>query len=197
MKKCLFFVAFFYGILMVVQPFTADADTPSLILGAKVPFHFNLKKESPYVPVEGGGAGIGAGLYVEAIPFPYVALESGFYVRTFGLGGDVSYQEIHIPVVGKFRFPVSDNHAFTLGGGITYCNPFGGKIHLTLDEDDPMKIPKEDLISDFGFVAKMGLQIRLSQSFLLFDLGIEDVRKPIKIKQTDSFFTFGMGFSLF
>ncbi len=48
-----------------------------------------MRKDSPYVPVEGSGKGGGIGFYAEVIPFPYFAFESGFYIRSFNLGNDV------------------------------------------------------------------------------------------------------------
>ncbi len=201
MIKYLFFIPLFYVFFLSVYLFPAETNNYNLILGAKVPVHFNVRKVSPHVPIPGEdkGNGIGAGLYAEVIPYRYIAIESGFYIRTFSLGDDViTYNEMHIPIVLKLRFPVLDFLAISLGGGVTYCNPFSGKIYLTLGGDnDPMDIPEQDLISDFGLIVKTGLQILIKDIFLNLDLGMEFVDKPIEIEQTDFALTFGIGFGLF
>jgi hypothetical protein len=171
-----------------------------LILGVKVPVHFNVRKISPHVPIPGAetGYGLGVGLYAEVIPFRYIAMESGFYIRTFSLGDDIiTYNEINIPIVFKIRFPIYDKFIFSLGGGVIYCNPFNGKIYLTLGgENEPMDIPEHDLTSNFGIIIKTGFQFMIEEIILNLDLGMECVEKPIEIEQTDFALLFGIGFGL-
>jgi hypothetical protein len=200
-KKYLFFILLFYILFLSVTHFPAYADNHKLILGAKVPLHFTVRTYSPHVPIPGEdtGDGIGIGFYAEVIPYRYIAIESGFYVRKFSLGDDVIlYNEMHVPIVIKLRFPVVDIFAISLGGGVTYCYPLSGKIYLTLGGDsDPMEIPEQDLITDFGILIKAGFQLLLKDIVFNIDLGMEFVDKPIEIEQTDFALTFGIGFGLF
>ena len=205
MRKCLFVIFFFNFILLSANLFGVEKDDFHFILGFKIPAHAILKKDSPHIPLpeDNVDSGIGIGFYAEFIPFRYITIESGFYVRTFTLGDDegndiITYNEMQVLAVGKIRFPISDNFAITLGGGFTYCNPFSGKIYLTLGEDgDPLDIPEPDLISDFGLIARLGFQIRIRSVFINIDLGVEHVEKVIKIEQTDLVFAIGLGFGLF
>ncbi len=116
MKKLLFLIIFFYAFLMSMNLFPAERVTHHLILGGKIHGHFSVRKDSPYVPVEGSGKGGGIGFYAEVIPFPYASFESGFYLRSFNLGHDVSYTELQFPGIGKFRYHFSDRFAMSIGG---------------------------------------------------------------------------------
>jgi hypothetical protein len=101
-------------------------------------------------------------------------------------------------MVFKIRFPVHDKFAISLGGGVTYCTPLSGKIFLTLGGDnDPLEIPEQDLISDFGLLIKAGFQLMIKDIVFNLDLGMEFVDKPIEIEQTDFALTLGVGFGIF
>ncbi len=197
MKRSLFLIFFFYIIFLSYSIYPAEKDNTHFIVGAKIPMHLNISQYSPIIPIEGLGAGIGIGPYIEVIPFPFIAFETDFYIRTFTLGDDVVYNEFNVPVVGKIRFPLSSNFAVSIGGGIIYCIPFSGNVLLTVADAAPIPIPETDLISAFGLIAKLGFQVRVDRSFINIDLGVEHVNKPINIQQTDFVLSMGLGIGLF
>ncbi|HEB32344.1 MAG TPA: hypothetical protein ENI15_15975 [Spirochaetes bacterium] len=198
MKKYLFVTFFFYVFLLSFNLFPAEKNDHHLILGIKIPGHVTVRKVSPHVPIDGLGYGGGIGFHAEVIPFPFIAFESGFYVRRFSLGGDVIYNEMQVPVVGKFRYPFSDTFALTIGGGITWCFPFSGQVVQTVGELDPVVIPDDDLTRALGFQAKIGFQILVANEvYVNIDIGVEHVGKVIEIKQTDLVFAIGLGYGLF
>lgn len=200
MKKLLFLIIFFYAFLLSMNLFPAERVTHHLILGGKIHGHFTVRKDSPYVPIEGSGRGGGIGFYAEVLPFPYVAFESGFYIRSFNLGYDVGYTELQFPGIGKIRYPFSDRFAMSIGGGITYCIPLWGTVYSTVADQDPFDIPRDDLTRAMGFIVKMGFQFRpvpFENIYINIDLGAEHVGKVIKIKQTDVVLSFGVGYGLY
>jgi hypothetical protein len=198
MKKYLFVIFFLYTFLLSFNLFPAEQDNHHLILGIKIPGHVTVRKDSPHVPVEGLGYGGGIGFHMEVIPFPFIAFESGFYVRRFSLGGDVVYNEMQVPAIGKFRYPFSDTFALTIGGGITYCIPFSGQVIQTVGELDPVDIPEQDLTRSLGLIAKIGFQFRPTEEiYVNIDIGVEHVTKVIEILQTDLVVSIGLGYGLF
>jgi len=197
MKKCLILISLFFVILLSASLLPAETDNPHLILGVRIPAHVNVRKDSPTIPIKGLGAGIGIGFYTEVLPFPYISFESGLYVRTFTLGRDISYQEMHVPIVAKLRYPFSDVFAMSIGGGLSYCKSFRGKTASVIEDADPIPLPDGDLISDWGYIIKIGFQWRAKDIIINLDLGFEHVDKPTNIVQTDFVLGFGMGYGLF
>lgn len=199
MKKLIYFIIFFYVLLLSNNLFPMERDTHHLILGGKLPGNFTVRKDSPYIPLDDSGFGLGIGFYAEVIPFSYIAFESGLYIRAFNSGG-IYYDEFQIPVIVKFRLPISDKFAMSIGGGMNYCIPFYGDIWITTAGQEEFDIPKDDLTRDLGLIAKMGFQIRPvvdKNIYINIDLGVEHVGKVIKIKQTDFVILFGIGFGLY
>jgi hypothetical protein len=198
MKKYLFVISLFYILLLSFNLFPAENDGHHMLLGIKIPGHVTVRKDSPNVPIDGLGYGGGIGFHMEVIPFPFISFESGFYVRRFSLGGDVIYNELQVPGIGKFRYPFSDTFTLTIGGGITYCIPFSGQIIQTVAGADPIDLPEQDLTRDLGFQAKMGFQMKAADEvYFTIEIGVEHVTKVIKILQTDLVVSIGLDYGLF
>jgi hypothetical protein len=198
MKKYLFIIIFFSIFLISLDLYPAEDDYHHLLLGIKTQGHLTVKKDSPNVPVDGLGYGGGIGFHMEVIPFPFIAFESGFYVRRFSLGGDVIYNEMQVPVIGKFRYPFSDTFSLTIGGGITYCIPFSGQVVQTVAEAEPVDLPEQDLTRGLGFQAKMGFQMKVADEvYVTIDIGVEHVTKVIEILQTDLVVAVALDYGLF
>ncbi len=149
--------------------------------------------------LNGVGGGIGMGVAVDIIPMPYIAIETGIYLRTFTLI-DVTYSEYMIPLLVKFRVPIKSWITVLIGGGPTYFDQFSGQINPegTGPGQGSIELNKQDLREGYGFIAKAQMQL-LFRTGLVFsvDFGYEYAKRSLDIKSNDVFLNVGVGFVIF
>ncbi len=199
-------------ILILLLPFGsvfADHrwDDPTLMIGLKMPFGFNVTNSSKtnlnFLDT-GGGATVGVGLSVDIIPFTYLDLETGAYYRFASFRDfDVSLQEFYFPMILKLRFPVSSGIVFLIGGGTAYFHAISGKVNPT-DTVDPafgqrsISLPQQDLRNGFSLIFKTEIQAEIGKDlFLSFELGYEKAKRSLDIVTHDITLGIGMTFKVF
>ncbi len=200
-----------FGLLLAsTNGFSDDSIQPRFVIGLKatipVTVSSSTNNDLSFTGYQNGdgGVGIGVGVFLELGLHRYFVIETGFDVRTFQLASrSISYSEIvHIPLIAKFRYPVSQRFTFFIGGGIAYFKQTSGSVDP--DGSAPgqaaVNLPDTDLRDGFSFIAKFDLRWRLSQSsgfFLNIETGYERAVRSLDITSNDLFFSLGAGFNIF
>ncbi len=180
---------------------------PIVTMGIKMPFGLQAGHSTDtnlnFLDIS-SGAHIGVGLTTEIVLFRYLALEAGaFYRYSFYGEKNVSIKEFHFPLLLKFRFPITPNKIFLIGGGTSYFHEISGEIDPS-DTVNPsfgqrsISLPEQDLRNGFSFILKMELQWGFTHEvFINYEMSYERSKKALNIISDNFTFTLGVNFRVF
>ncbi len=181
----------------------------AIILKTTVPISFHASSSSDLRFLESfsdgysGGVGIGFGLYFELIPLSCFAVETGIAYRTFSLGwGAVTYSEIQIPLIVKYRYFFGDGYALYLGVGVSYFYQYSGTVNPASIGSGrySLDLPKTDLRDGFSLIVRLlEGEFRLVDSLVFrIEFGYEWApKRTLNISSHDLVISFGLGFHIY
>ncbi len=147
------------------------------------------------------GVGIGGGIFVDFIPIKYLDIELGFMLRSYFWGrSDIILREFNIPLIFKFRFPITKQFTFLIGAGGSYFHQYDGQLdpYGSGPGQDAFDISSQDLKDGFSFITKIEFQFRYRPfGVFSFEIGYERAKRSLNLVSNDLYFNLGFGFVLY